>query len=221
MSNTNWDGSPIVLEPAASVMMPQAPNGSIIVSYLNQAQQNYAGTLAVMSGSQPPTILAAPALTNTPGILANNWQGRDLRLTNVSEAPMTPILVAAYGPGLGPRPAPLNTGTPLQLPVGGAAQGTTNPNWVQLVFSVNATNLETLAFVGGPPDANGNNAYVIALNAPSDTGPGTGIPAPPGYFATSARDSYAYEFNWGVAPIYVVNLSSTTAPPVTVVLINL
>lgn len=156
-------------------------------------------------------------------ILTTNWQANNLTLTNISVNAATPILVQAYGPGIpGMQPGPLTIGTPVQLAMRQAVQGTTTPNWMQLGFSASTSNLEVVAVVGGPQDQSGNNAYVIALNAPGgDTGPPP-LPAPPaGFFATAAGNRYALPFNWGAASVYVVNLSPQTATPVTALLQSL
>ncbi|MEP6567148.1 MAG: hypothetical protein ABJB10_18600, partial [Mesorhizobium sp.] len=60
------------------------------------------------------------------------------------------------------------------------------------------------AILGGPQDASGNNAYVVALNSQyGDTGPGTANPAPAGYYATAKGNNYSYEFNWASALLFV------------------
>ena len=60
----------------------------------------------------------------------------------------------------------------------------------------------------------GNNAYAIALNSLSgNTGPGTGTPAPPGYFATAGGNSYSYEFNWGTSVLFVAYFGSGGVVP--------
>lgn len=223
MVNAAWNGLPQTLAVRGSVTMPQTPNGSLIVGYFNQSQQNNAGRLAITSGGSDPMILPVPALARMISILTANWQANNLTLTNISVNAATPILVQAYGPGIpGMQPGPLTIGTPVQLAMRQAVQGTTTPNWMQLGFSASTSNLEVVAVVGGPQDQSGNNAYVIALNAPGgDTGPPP-LPAPPaGFFATAAGNRYALPFNWGAASVYVVNLSPQTAAPVTALLQSL
>jgi hypothetical protein len=93
---------------------------------------------------------------------------------------------------------------------------------MQLIFTSNTANLTLVSVIGGPADASGNNAYVIALNSPSgNTGPGNGVPAPQGYYATAGGNSYSLEFNWGSSVVYVANMSPSTAAPVTVQMISL
>jgi len=100
------------------------------------------------------------------------------------------------------------------------AQSTANPNWMQLQLTANAATQVILAIVGGPQDASGNNAYVIALNASANTGPG-GVTPPIGYYATTTANAYTFQFNWGGSTLYVANLSAATATPATVALISL
>ena len=222
--NAAWNGMPQVLAVRGSVAMPQTPNGSLVVGYFNQSQQNNAGRLTFTSGSSAPTTVPVPALARMISILTANWQANNLTLTNNSLNAATPIFVQAFGPGIpGVQPGQLVIGTPVQLAMRQAVQGITTPNWMQLEFTSSTGNLQIVAVVGGPPDQSGNNAYVIALNSPSgDTGPPTGNPAPPGFFATSGGNKYTLpSFNWGAAAVYVVNLSPQTATPVTALLQSL
>jgi hypothetical protein len=221
--NAAWNGQPQTLAVRGSVTMPQTPNGSLIVGYFNQSQQNNAGRLAFTSGGSDPTFVPVPALARMISILTANWRANNLNITNVSTNAATPILVQAYGPGIpGMQPGTLTIGTPVQLAMRQAVQGTTTPNWMQLEFSSSTSNLEVVAVVGGPQDQSGNNAYVIALNAPGgDTGPSPLPPPPAGFYATAGGNKYALPFNWGAATVYVVNLSPQTASPVTALLQSL
>jgi len=221
--NAAWNGQPQTLTYRASVSMPQTPNGSLIVGYFNQSQQNNAGKLALTSGGSDPTFLPVPALARMISVLTSNWHANNLNISNVSINTATPILVQAYGPGIpGVQPGVLTAGTPMQLAMRQAVQGTTTPNWMQLEFSSSTSNLEVVAVVGGPQDQSGNNAYVIALNAPGgDTGPPPLPPPPAGFYATTSSNRYALPFNWGAATVYVVNLSPQTASPVTALLQSL
>lgn len=222
-SNSKWDGSPTTLAVHDSAAMPQTTNGSMVFAYQNTATLNNAGKLALTSGGSQPTFLTAQALLFQPSILVNNWQANNLNVTNISVAAATPIWIEAFGPGLpGQKPIalPVNTGTTLNP--GGVAQGTSNPNWMQLGLSTNTGQLVIAAVVGGPPDTSGNNAYAIALNSPSgNTGPGTGTPAPQGYYATSGGNSYSFEFNWSSSAVYVANMSPSTASALTVLMLSL
>lgn len=223
LTNAAWSGAPVVLNQYQGVSMPQTPNGSLVIGYLNRATVNNAGRLAVTSGGANPLILDVPALQRMIGILVKNWGGNNLNITNTSITINTPIFVEAFGPGIpGMQPVPLVAGTPVQLAVAQSAQGTTPPSWMLLTFSSSTSNLETLVFIGGPQDASGNNAYVVSVNSPAgDTGPGTGNTPPAGYYATRAGNSYEFQFNWGAVSLYVANLSSQTALPVTVLLQSL
>jgi hypothetical protein len=221
--NTVWNGMPKILAGRDSVSMPQTPNGSLIVGYFNQSQLNNAGRLTFTSGASAPTTVPVPALARMISVLTANWQANNLTLTNNSLIASTPIFVQAFGPGVpGMQPGQLAINTPVQLAMRQAVQGLTTPNWMQLEFSSSTSNLEVVAVVGGPQDQSGNNAYVIALNAPSgDTGPPPGNPPPAGFYATSGGNKYTMQFNWGAAIVYVVNLSPQTATPVTALLQSL
>jgi hypothetical protein len=217
LANAAWTGSPTVLQQYQGVTMPMTPNGSMVVGYFNRATQNNAGVLTVTSGSSQPQRLDVPALASYFSLLTHNWQSNNLNISNVSPSKATPILVEAFGPGIpGVVPRQLPVGTPVQLAVTQAAQGTTLPSYMQLSFTANSATLETLAIVGGPLDAAGNNAYVIALNASSNSGPGTGGVPPNGYYATTMDNRYDFQFNWGAAIVFVANLSSITSTPVVV-----
>lgn len=222
-SNSKWDGSPTTLAVHDSAAMPQTTNGSMVFAYQNTATLNNAGKLALTSGGSQPTFLIAQALLFQPSILVNNWQANNLNVTNISVAAATPIWIEAFGPGLpGQKPVALPVNTSTTLNPGGVAQGTSNPNWMQLGLSTNTGQLVIAAVVGGPPDTSGNNAYAIALNSPSgNTGPGTGTPAPQGYYATSGGNSYSFEFNWSSSVVYVANMSPSTASALTVLMLSL
>jgi hypothetical protein len=220
--NANWNGSSVVLQVNDNVNMPQTSNGTMIFGYVNQSTQNNAGTLAITSGGSQPTFVNAPALVSQPGIVINNWAANNLSVTNVSPNNNTPIWVAAFGPGVpGQFPVNLPVGTPVPLVTTQAAQGKANPQWMQLVMSCSTATLTIFAFVGGPPDNTGNNGYVVAVNSSQNTGPGTGVPAPQGYYATTTSNSYTYQFNWGSSLVYVVNMSPSTSVGATVLMRNL
>ena len=228
-TTSNWDGSPLTLAVNDSANMPQTTNGSMVFAYQNSATLNNAGTLSLTSGGNVPQSLFAPALANQPSILVNNWQANNLNILNISANSATPIWIEAFGPGLpGIKPIALPIGATTTLTTLGAdlskavAQGTASPNYMQIVLSSNTPNLTIAAIVGGPVDATGNNAYVVAVNSPAgDTGPGTGAPAPAGYFATRGGNSYTYQFNWGSSTIFVANMSPSTAAAASVTLRSL
>lgn len=221
-ADSAWNGAPTVLGQSQGVTMPQTPNGSLVLGYFNRSTQNNAGRLMVTSGGSVPLPLNVPALARSISIYVNNWAANNLNVTNVSVNTNTPIMVEAFGPGIpGAQPMALTAGTPVQLALGQAAQGTTPPSWNLLSLTSNSATSETLAVIGGPQDATGNNAYVIGLNADADTGPPPQNPPPPGYYATRTGNTYSLQFNWSAVSIYVANLSSQTAKPVTVLLQSL
>lgn len=217
-----WDGSALTLQPNQNANMPQTTSGSLVLSYLNLSTMNNQGTLSVTSGGGEPTFITVPALNNQPGVLINNWKGSNLSVTNIS-APNsnTPIQIQAIGPGLpGINPIRLPVGS-LTLKPGQMAQGTALPQYMQLVFQSNTSQLAIFVLMGGPPDRTDNNAYMLAVNAQQEAGPGTSNPTatpPPGYYATTTSNYYTYQFNWGSSVIFLANMSSTTSSPAQVTL---
>jgi hypothetical protein len=210
MSNT-WTGEPLTLEVDDSAEMPQTPNGSTVLAWRNVANLNNQGTLALTSGGQPPEILDAPAFPGFPSLLARNWQANPLTIANISTDPATPIWIQMFGFGLpGEQPIPLPVGTPTTLAPLQTALGRGLDD-MQLVMKSNSANLTSVAVIGGPADSSGNNAYLFALNY-------AGRPAPPGYTAVTASNSYTFQFNWGMSSIFVADLSSENSVPVQVLL---
>lgn len=222
IANPNWDGSPLTLAVNDTALMPQTTNGSMVLAYQNSSTKNNQGTLIYTTGGAPPVSLPVQALANQPSILVNNWHANNLKLTNASANSDTPIWTEAFGPGIpGFTVLPLQIGTPLSVDPVKVAQGTANPNWMQLVLTSGTGTLSIIALIGGPQDGTGNNAYVFALNAATNTGPGTDLPAPPGYYATTTGNSLTYQMNWGSSTVYVANMSPSTATPVSVLLRSL
>ncbi|WP_420130419.1 hypothetical protein [Longimicrobium sp.] len=214
-----WTGTPLVLAVNENARMPQTPAGSMVFSFLNLSRQNNLGQLAITSGGGAPEFLTAPALSSQPEILVRNWNANNLSVTNVSLNDSTPIRVQAIGPGMpGTTPVALPLNTKLALPSGETAQGPTEPRFMQLLVQATSGDRSVVAVIGGPQDASGNNAYVIAVNADSTTGPPGTLPAPPGYFATTTGNSFVLNFNWAGGTIFVANLSASVSPPVSVVL---
>jgi len=211
--NASWNGIGTTIAVNQSLAMPQTPNGTTILGWVNQSPQNNAGQLSVTSGSSAPYILDAPALAAQPSLLMNNWGANNLNVTNISVNNNTPIWVCLYGPGIpGQSPMTLKTdGTPLGLATGQSAMATASPQFMRLALSGTSPKLCIFAIIGGPPDPTGNNGYVIAVNAASNTGPGTGLPPPAGYYATTSSNIYPFQFNWGSSKIYVVNMSPATS----------
>ena len=215
-SQDNWNGARTVLVTTEQVTMPQTPNGSLIVGYLNQSKQNNQGEITVTSGGLAPVSYPVPALQQMLSLLVGNWQANNLTITNTSDAAITPVLVQAFGPGI-PGAAPVNLpyGTTITLGVPQAAQGSSKPANSLLRFTANSGALTIVGIVGGPtnpPDQ--TNAYVIALNAPVGT-------APDGYYAVVQGNSYNFKFNWNAALVYVANFSPVGAAPVAVTMIAL
>ncbi len=213
MVDSSWNGIGTTIAVGQSLGMPQTPNGTTIFGWVNQATQNNAGNLSLTSGGGAPVFLDAPALSAQPGIYMNNWQANNLNVTNISPNSQTPIWCCLYGPGIpGQSPMTLKTdGTPLGLATGQSASATALPQNMRLLMSGTSPKLCIFAIVGGPPDSSGNNGYVIAVNATANTGPNTGVPAPPGYYATTTGNAYPFIFNWASSKVYVVNLSPATS----------
>lgn len=218
--NASWNGQPTTLLVNQNVVIPQTPNGTTIFAGTNQTTQNNQGQLSLTSGGGQPTFLTLNANANQPSILVQNWQANNLSVTNISPNTNTPILVQVVGPGMpGVTPISLPIGpTGVQLSLGQVAQGNASPQWMQLLIQSTGPTLGIIGVIGGPPDASGNNGYVIAVNAISNTGPGTGQAPPPGYYATTTSNSYVYTFNWGSSLVFVANMSPSTASGVTVVM---
>ncbi|OYY91518.1 MAG: hypothetical protein B7Y45_02880 [Sphingomonas sp. 28-66-16] len=215
----SWNGSPSVLLTSQNTVMPQTPNGTTIFAATNQSTLNNQGQISLTSGGGAPSLLDVPALTSQPTILIKNWEANNLSVTNISASNSTPVLVQAVGPGIpGITPQSLVIGTALPLAMGQCAQTNASPQYMQLVMQVTGPTLGIIGFIGGPADANGNNGYVVAVNATANTGPGTGMPAPAGYYATTTSNTYAYQFNWGSSLVFVSNLSPSTAQSVSILL---
>lgn len=219
MSTTNpWTGTPLTLNVGDNAVMPQTPNGTMIFAATNTATGNNDGKITLSSGGGMPTNVEVPALANQPTIQISNWGANNLNVANQSAASATPILVQAVGPGIpGITPAalPLNTATTLKA--GASAQGTASPQWMSMRIQSTSATLGILGLIGGKL-VNGNNGYVISVNdgVNGNTGPGTGSPAPEGYYATTSSNTYNYQFNWGSSAVFVSNLSPSTAVDVTV-----
>ncbi|OYY91517.1 MAG: hypothetical protein B7Y45_02875 [Sphingomonas sp. 28-66-16] len=213
MVDTSWNGIGMTLVVDQSVSMPQTPNGTTVFGWANQATLNNAGTLALTSGGSAPTSLDAPALAAQPGVLMANWNANNLNVTNISPNAQTPIWISLYGPGIpGQTSMTLKTdGTALGLATAQSAMATALPQYMRLYLTGTSPKLCIFAIIGGPTDVSGNNGYVIAVNASATTGPGTGMAPPPGYYATTTGNAYAFPFNWGSSKIYVVNMSPVTS----------
>lgn len=203
---TDWDGSRMTLEVNQSVTMVQTPNGTMLFAWENVSLQNNQGALMVTSGSSLPTPLNAYALTYQPCTWVNNWKANNLTVTNVSANATTPIVIQAYGPGLGSA-LTLEASTPLQVASGQAATGTVLPQNYQLVMQVSGGVLGVIVVIGGPLDDKGNNGYVFGVNVPS-LPPASGCPTT--YNHKSTTNTYVYTFNWGSSVIYVANMSASS-----------
>jgi hypothetical protein len=203
--NSAWNGIPTTLQVNQNVNMPQTANGTMILAAQNNATQNNQGVLSITSGGSVPTFLNLQANANQPSIVTNNWKANNLSLTNVSPNLSTPVWIQAVGPGIpGINPRALDIGTPLELNSGEVAQGNASPQWLQLVVQSNTPTLGIIGIIGGPQDDKGNNGYVIAVNAASNT-------PPPGYYAATTSNVYTFQFNWGSSLVFVANLSPATA----------
>jgi hypothetical protein len=218
----NWNGALLTLQPNDNANMPSTPNGSLVLAYQNISTLNTMGTLAVITGGEPPTFLNVQSLQNQPSVLINNWQGQNLSITNTSPPNSnTPISIAAYGPGMpaicGALPS---DGTSVALAPMQCTQGTALPKYMQLIFQQTGGYLAIFVFIGGPVDSSGNNAYMISVNDSfnGNTGPGTGKTPPPGYYATTSSNAFVYSFNWKSSTIYVANMSPASPSPAMITL---
>lgn len=211
--NGSWNGIGMTLLVSQNVVMPQTANGTMIFGWVNQSTINNMGTLSVTSGGSAPDILDAPAFSAQPGVLMRNWHANNLSVTNISANNDTPIWISAYGPGVpGQTSLALATnGTPVALATSQSAKAIALPQYMRLTMKSSTPTLCIFAIIGGPTNSTGNNGYVIAVNATANTGPNTGNPPPPGYYATTSNNSYSFQFNWGGSLVYVVNMSPATS----------
>ena len=205
-----WDGSPVTLLPNQSLRMGVTPDGTTVLVYLNEATRNSPATLALTAGSSAPVFLTAPALPGLPTVLIRNWKGAALGVTNVTpphiQAPVNVQLINPALPWLTPATLGENADA-MPLGPGQAARGTTRPSWMQLILQAGTSGPAVFVIIGGPPGGSGNNAYVVALNAAQECGPGVGQTPPPGYYATTVGSVYTYQLNWGAAAVFVANVS--------------
>jgi hypothetical protein len=212
--NPNWSGAPVVLNPGDNVNMPITPNGSMLLAWFNQSSQNNTGTLSLTSGGGQPTFQTVPPLALQPSLLVNDWLGNNLSATNISiPGSQTPIWVAGFGPGIpGQTPQNLpNSGAAVQLSTLATAQGMALPRYMQLPLISNSGSLAVFVVIGGPATNSGNNAYVIAVNSAQNSGPGTNVAPPPGYYATTTGNNYIMSFNWGSSSVFVAGMSPLTS----------
>ena len=218
----SWNGTGMTLLVGQNALMPQTANGTMILGWVNVGTLNNSGTLGVSSGGSAPSFVTAPANVQQPSMWMNNWQANNLNVSNVSANNDTPIYIFAYGPGV-PGQSSINLPTSSQgvsLAPSQSAMGKTAPQWMQLQMVSNTPSLCIFAIIGGPVDSSGNNGYVFAVNATTNSGPGGPTP-PAGYYATTTSNSYTFQFNWAGASVYVVNMSPYTASVAKVVLIAL
>jgi hypothetical protein len=216
--NASWNGSPSVLLIYHNLAMPRTPNGTAIVAATNQSPSNQNGTMRLSSGGAPSKILTIPAKANLPTIFIRNGHSNNLTISNISAPDGPSILVQMIGPGIaGVTALNFPIGTPTALSAGQAASGNATAQWMHLVIQSTAPTLGVLGIIGGPANASGDNGYVIAINAAQNTGPGGPRP-PDGYYATTKTNSYTFVFNWGAAPIFIANLSPSTAQPLSIVM---
>jgi len=220
----NWDGSALTLKVSDTAMIPITPTGTMLLAWLNTSRNSNMGELSISSGGSVPIGYPTPALLNSPQLLMKNWGGNNLAVSNSSyPGSNNPIWICAYGPGLTTDFSPLpSNGTPVVLTMLQAAQGNGSSTNMQLSMINNQGTLAVVAIIGGPVGPDGSNGYVIALNADANTGPGTPLPAPAGYYATTTGNSYVFFLkNWGASTIFVAGMSPRTTLNVTVALRSL
>jgi hypothetical protein len=211
--NPNWDGLPVTLGQFDSVTMPQTPNESTVLAWLNVGTQNIDGTVVLTSGGAQPLSFDAPPAQTAPSLWIYNWQANDVTLTNVSVLP-TPIWVEMLGPGIpGTTPQPLQVGVPLQLPSLGTAQGQAPAMWMLLQLQATPGNTSTVAVLGGPSGVGGSNGHLYGMNMPSPP------PSPTPYTKTTAGNTLTVgPFKGDGSQIFVANMSAQAAGPVQVLL---
>lgn len=216
-----WDGAPYVVMPRQTAVIPQTPNGSVILTAENLAAQNNAGSIMVRSAGGAPVMVTVPALRHQPSFLVQNFAAQDLAVTNTSNADETPIRLQEVGTGIpGTTPVTLPTdGSVIPLAPGETGSTLAVPRFMRLQVTNGTGNVSDLIVIGGPVDASGNNAFVFEVNSAQNTGPGTNgpnAPAPPPFNATTTGNTYVLPFNWGSSTIFIANVSPQTAGPVAV-----
>jgi len=215
---TSWNGAPITLQVSDSAMIPSTPTGTMLLAWYNTSKQNNPGQLSIGSGARTPISYPAPALVAQPSTLMNNWKGDNLSVVNSSmPGSSTPIWISAFGPGIskGSRVLPAD-GSIVVLSALQTAQGNCMATRMLLNMNCDSGCLAVMAVIGGPVDADGNNGYVIILNASEETGPAPLPPPPPGIYATTINNDYAMSFNWGSSAIFVASMSPDTTLNVSV-----
>lgn len=186
----------------------QPAMGTLVVCASNAGTNP--GDLVVTTGGAPPLSIQVPAAAPLPTVLAVETGGA-VTVTNTS--PTQTSILASAGPVTGATPVKLPVGTPVTLPSGTSAQGSVSAQDMQLQMQAASPGLVVLAVVGS-----GGEAYALALNAPSSTGPGTGVTPPSGYYATTVQNTYAFDFNWGAGTVSVSNLYARMSASATVTL---
>ena len=216
---SDWNGDPQTLTNGQSVNMPQTVNGSMVLGWQNTSAGNNNGELTVASGGSRPEKLDATAGLGQVQTITRNWGGNNLQLTNNSQQGEVNIWATAIGPGYGTTPPvdlPMD-GTKVTLSAQGAAQGNALPQWMTLRLQATSGQQTIFCLIGGPNSPDGINAYVFALNMPTNSGPPKDEQPPAdGYFQQTTKNTLDFQFNWGSSRLFIANFSGSTAAGATV-----
>jgi hypothetical protein len=200
-----WDGCRVELAQYDSVQLGTTPQGTIVFAALNVSTLPDAGELAFSSGGGPPTFVELPALSGPPVLVAGDYGGKDLRITNTASAPFE---VEVFAPGFG-TPAALPTGAAQGLLPWAARATRAATSYQQLVLS-SPGQLTTFLFYAGA------SVTACSVNAGSAPPPVTGIDN-----RWTSNSSSKLVDDWKGAELYVANVSAMTATQAQVALVDL
>lgn len=188
-----WDGSPQTILEYQAVEMPATPTCLIVLAAYNTDSRANDGEIAISSGGSKPTFLELPALTNQPVLVADDYQGNNLKITNTATAP---VCLEIFAPGFG-KPEPLPDGTVLLLPSRMSRATTAQARYQQLVMK-NSSGQTSFLFYEGTTAA----LYTVNASAPPNV-PNLECHSVPGNTA-KVMD------NWGAQTLYVANVSRSS-----------
>ena len=197
--------------------MAQTPAGPLIFVYRLQPTSKQMATLALTSTGDEPNMIVIPPGADLPGVFVHDWKAKDLYVTNISQGEHVDVWLAACGLIPGAEWGDLTAGAPIVLKSGRQARAPADGGYQQLGFEALSGKLTILALIIEGPTGGATEARVYAANAKANTGPGTSMEAPPGYFATTTAPNFSFESfteegTKGPVAFYVKNLSPDAAP---------
>lgn len=99
----SWNGNPVTLQPTDIVNMPQAPNGDMVLQFVNFSDTSN-GTIEVYDGAKKidvPDVIQRGM--KAPYLLKYNWKSNNCTIRNTSQGTNVPIVVEMIGPAM-PHP---------------------------------------------------------------------------------------------------------------------